>query len=221
MRPGTLIFLIVLGMFLGSFTILGSCLGSVFMFTRPKETQASRPETVEIFIASQEIPEGALLTQPERLFEPRSVPKGSEPPGAVTNLEHIRNGVLTRKLTAGEHCCRKDLVTDDGYIAALPPGLRATAIRVIAEDGGRFIVPGCRADVMVRGRSNEEGVRHKVLLQDILVLVVNGPEAVEGAKDATLSASVAVTPEQAEKLADALVEGPVRLLVRPPGASRK
>jgi len=225
MRSSTIVFLIVLGMFLASLTIMSSCLGTVFMFTRSKEQKEEsprRPDTVDVPVAGQEIPAGALLTQPEKLFGHKTYPKGAEPPEAIVDLEHLRNRILAKKLVMGQHCLPSDLSIDDAYLLVLPPELRLMGIRVITDDGGNFVVPGVRADILVRQKI-EDKQQHKVLMHNILLLAVNRPpsgaqpavgEETKG-QDTILSVSVAVTAEQGEKLADALIDGPLRLLVRP------
>jgi Flp pilus assembly protein CpaB len=238
MRSATTPLLIILGMLLASFTIMGSCLGPVWLFTRskdqPQQTSPSRPETAEVLVAAQEIPEGALILQPERLFVQKSFTKGEEPPDAISDVEQLRNQVLVHKLAVGQYCGRKDLSGSGAFIVDLPPDLRAMGIRVIGDDPGRFVVPGSRADILVRERLGEDKFQYKILLQNILLLAVNRadmppieakggernprgeipPDEAKGG-EAVLIVSVAVTAEQGEKLADALKEGPLRLIVRP------
>jgi len=227
-RARTVVLLTVLGMFLASGTIVGSCLGGVYIFMQGGKEKTSStagdpkdpPETL-VLVAVNDIPAGALLAQPEILFEVKSVPKKTEPDDAVADLDVLRGRVLVRKLTAGQPCRRRDLDPSDAYVVRLPAELRAMGVRVVGDDGNRFLLPGCRVDVLARERTGHDKIRHQVLLENILVLSVSRrelPGGEEKGSEPVPSATLAVTPEQATKLADALGEAPVRLIVRLPEA---
>ena len=227
-RAGTTAWLIVLGMFVASATIIASCMGGAYVFmrggTKGKEAETgqtlSPSDPVEVLLAVQEIPAGALMTQPEVLFAPKSFAKGAEPAGAITDLDQLRGRVLVRKLQPGDFCTRQDLAGDNGYVGRLQTGLRAMGVRAISE-GNKFLLPGCRVDILAREQGTADKVKHRVLLENVLVLALAHQDKLtddEKRSDPNMQVTLAVTAEQAVKLADAMVGGPVRLVVHPPRA---
>jgi len=220
-RARTVILLTVLGMFLVCATVLGSCLGGMYIFTnggKDKTTNVAgdtkEPAETLVLVAVHDIPAGALIAQPEILFELKSVPKKPETEETVADLDALRGRVLVRKLMAGQPCRRRDLDASNAYMVGMPADLRAMGVRLVGDDGNRFLLPGCRVDVLARDPTDK--LRHQVLLENILVLAVTRrdvPGEEKGAEPAP-SATLAVTPEQAARLADALTDAPVRLIVR-------
>jgi Flp pilus assembly protein CpaB len=92
----------------------------------------------------------------------------------------------------------------------LPKGTRAMAVKIEPAIAG-FLRPGNRVDVLVVSAKAEKEPACKIVLEDLLLLA--GDEA---KKDIPASATLAVTVEQAEKLADGVKAGKIHLAVRPP-----
>jgi Flp pilus assembly protein CpaB len=83
---------------------------------------------------------------------------------------------------------------------------------------GGFVLPNSRVDIVwVLRRGNDAETTAKVLLQNVLVLAVGTIHQRPDDKQALLESTVtlAVTPEQAEKLTLAQEMGTLRLILRP------
>jgi pilus assembly protein CpaB len=138
--------------------------------------------------------------------------------------------VVREPILAGEPITSRRIVRagDSGYLAAyLEPGMRALAIRVTVETAaGGFILPGDRVDVLLTRETNlgnmgaTEGERSKfsssTVLQNIKVLAIDqstragdDEQAVVGA-----TATLEVTPRDAEAVALAKAEGELSLSLR-------
>ena len=102
----------------------------------------------------------------------------------------------------------------------IPPGMRAAAVSVndVTSVAG-FTRPGSLVDVLVTGPTpDQKGLRSMTVLQRVRVLATG--TQMEGnptkeARDARV-VTLLVTPEEAEKLAFAMQEGRVQLVIRNP-----
>jgi Flp pilus assembly protein CpaB len=74
-----------------------------------------------------------------------------------------------------------------------------------------FLCPGQRVDVFVVRTNNENQPTCKIVFENVLLLACKAT-----GEDAPVTATVAVTPEQAERLADAMKSGAIHLAIRPP-----
>lgn len=138
--------------------------------------------------------------------------------------------VVRDPIAAGEPITVRKIVRagDSGYMAAyLEPGMRAMAIRVTVETAaGGFILPGDRVDVVLTRETNlsnmgaQEGDRSKftsaTVMRNIKVLAIDqstragdDAQAVVGA-----TATLEVSPSDAEALALAKSEGELSLVLR-------
>lgn len=140
--------------------------------------------------------------------------------------------VVREPILAGEPIVARKIVRagDSGYMAAyLEPGMRAMAIRVTVETAaGGFILPGDRVDVVLtrqldnNNNATEGGVSDRAkhatgtVLENLKVLAVDqttragdDEQSVVGA-----TATLEVTPKDAELLALAKAEGELSLVLR-------
>jgi len=106
--------------------------------------------------------------------------------------------------------------------AMLMPGMRAVAITISAESGaGGFVLPNDRVDVIVTPKSSGPSLRvvSKTILSNVRVLAVD--QTVKQDKDAKTvvgrTATLEVTPQQAEMLSSAQSSGSLSLALRPLG----
>lgn len=110
-----------------------------------------------------------------------------------------------------------------GFMAAtLRPGMRAASISVsLASVAGGFILPNDRVDVILTQSPNGSSkmARSSIVLSDVRVLAIDqttdskNQKVVSDARTATLE----LTPEQAENLARAQASGTLSLALRPLG----
>jgi hypothetical protein len=103
----------------------------------------------------------------------------------------------------------------------IPPGMRAITLRRGPETGA-FLSPGSRVDIIgkVPEAENAEKLVTKVVVDNVLVLSVNTREApLEDGGPITSGATltVAVTVDQAERIAAAKERGRLTVVLRRPG----
>lgn len=191
--------------------------------------------TVEVLVAKQNLPVGAFI-KPEHLlwkaWPEDSVVAGYLVKGTATESD-LAGAVVRTRLHAGEPLTKERVVHpgDQGFLAAVvEPGKRAVSVPIDATRGvSGFVFPGDFVDVLLtfkrdvvsgEGESQVQETRYfsQTLLTDVRVLgidqtVHNDGNAAKVAKTATLE----VTPKQAEKIAVGLELGDLSLSLRSVG----
>jgi pilus assembly protein CpaB len=107
-----------------------------------------------------------------------------------------------------------------GLPPSIPPGMRAMSVRVNEVIGvAGFVVPGTRVDVMVIVKQRDDGLA-RVVVSNVQVLTAGTRYDQENARDGKPIPSTVVTllvsPEDAEKIALAQLEGQLMLSLRNP-----
>jgi pilus assembly protein CpaB len=165
-----------------------------------------------------------------------SWPKASVPPGALRTPAEAEGRVVRSSVVAGEPLIDGKLAPQlsgrGGIMPMLiPEGQRGVTIRVdeaMRESG--FVLPNSRVDVLVsmpKAGTNEKIA--KVILQDVSVLASGQTVEMKDNKPVTnTTVTLALTPQQVERLAVAQSEGRLMLVqrnlrdtqfVRTPGAT--
>lgn len=146
-------------------------------------------------------------------------PMGHHPAQSFSSLEEAQGRVIKTAIFRGEPLVDSRLVPQGeraGLQVRIPPGLLAMSVKVDPEIGvSGFIQPGNRVDVVATMRIPGASPITKVVLQHLLVLAVEHQieQHDEHPTDAT-TVTLAVTPEEAEKLALASREGAIMLALR-------
>jgi pilus assembly protein CpaB len=182
----------------------------------------ARPETAEtIVVASVNIGMAETITgQHVRLV---AWPKASIPSGAVRSLAEAEGRVVRSSIVAGEPLLDGKLAPQlsgkGGLMPMLvPEGLRGITIKV--DDATResgFVLPNSRVDVLVSmpRRPGSQERMSKVILQDVVVLAAGQTVELRDNKPVTVTTvTLALAPDQAEKLALAQTEGKLMLAMR-------
>jgi pilus assembly protein CpaB len=136
-------------------------------------------------------------------------------------------GAIVREpLLKGEPLVRSKVVkgTDAGMLAvSLDPGMRAMAVPLTAESAaGGFILPGDHVDVVqsrkVDGPNGAQKYASGAVLRNVKVLAVDqmtkGSQKSPGAAQIGQTATLEVTPDQAELLALSKSQGELTLILR-------
>jgi Flp pilus assembly protein CpaB len=170
-----------------------------------------------VLVARQDLPAGTRITEPETVFRVRLYRLGEEPANAITDYSQLSGKTLNRPLASGEVCYVSDISV------RVPEGLRAIAVRTsLADPVLTALKVGTRIDLSGQVVNDGTG-RYQTLAEDVLVLAVNATsEAVQGqpsnppgnngAQNVTIT--VAVTPEQAQSLAAAQLQGGIGVTTR-------
>jgi pilus assembly protein CpaB len=197
--------------------------------------QVVQVPTTEILVAKNDIGMGTTLSEqdiewqawPQTAAQNPSFIRKSERPDA---LQQFAGAIVRGPMAAGEPVRENKLIRgkNSGYMAAvLPSGLRAYATEISPETGvAGFILPNDRVDVILtpkhereddsRPKRELEYYMSETLLTDVRVLAIDqlvqekdGQRVVIG-RTATLE----VSPRQAELLASARQTGVVTLTLR-------
>ncbi len=184
----------------------------------------------EVLVARTDVGLGQIAT--DGMFRWQAWPKDAVTKGFITKKSNPRavsqfSGSIARSpLMAGEPITRMKLVKagQGGVLAAiLPKGMRAISTKIKEETAvGRLILPNDRVDVILirRMRSKSGGDEYvgDTLFYNVRVLAVGQQiESKEGKKSASGAANTAtleLTPRQAEQLALANSMGEISLTLR-------
>ena len=145
------------------------------------------------------------------------------PTGAFTSVEQLKGRLPLVTVPAGQPLLSSHLAPEGakpGLIYKIPPGMRAATVKVneIAGVGG-FVQPGTHVDVIGVSRQSDEA-KAKTLAQDVQVLAVaqDAKDQKESGKaKLATSATLLVTPEQAEQISLMTGQGSITLVLRAPG----
>lgn len=177
-----------------------------------------------IVVAKTEIPIGSRIIAEQ--LQLTQVPRTVAPEGAFTRIDDAVVGrVAVTKISAREPITESRLaaIGSDADLAwVIPEGYRVMTVRVDDVVGiSGFIMPNTLVDVVVviepSDSSAQQEVISRIVLQNIKVLASGqktDPPRNEKEAEMVKTASLQVTPEQAEKLALASSEGKLQLVVR-------
>ncbi|MFP3868788.1 MAG: Flp pilus assembly protein CpaB [Desulfobacteraceae bacterium] len=201
----------------------------ITMKTKPEVAEMAR---AEVLIAETDIDPGTLLVP--RLVRQVSWPADIVPPKAIRNFDEVKERVIAVPVSRGEPLLISKLAPEGsaaGLAGILQPDRLAVTVRTddVAGVAG-FVYPGSRVDVLVtmRGSGQENESYSRIILQNIKVLSTGqvwGQATEQGtdtkdkiAKEVTpkvqTTATLEVTPEQAEILNLASTQGKIRLALR-------
>ncbi len=206
-----------------SVALICAVLASVFVVryvrTQEEEARRTRLEAQPVVVATSDIPIGTRLDA--RLIAVREWPKAGVPQGAVSGAEAAVGRLVKGEIARDEPILEsrlfpKDLMGAPGIMSVMvPPGKRAMAVgvnEVIGVSG--FILPKDRVDVIAT-RSDQSSKSSETILQNIEVLAVGKRLEQEGKQNVEVpTVTMAVTPEQAERLALALQRGKIHIALR-------
>jgi len=185
------------------------------------EIRAQAEQEIEIVVAARELPAGHTLV-PDDLAR---APLRAEfvPLEAVTRPELLVGRVVSERILPGDLLRDERLARPEagiGLNAIIPEGMRALSFNLAGADQvSGFVLPGNRIDV-IAGLVDGEGhlIETTTLLQGVPVLAVNdrtheGRRTPEGPRRKP-QVTVAIAPDQAERITHVFHTGVVRLTLR-------
>jgi pilus assembly protein CpaB len=218
--------------------VVAGLMASVLVYRAIAEMQAAagRGQSMDnIVVAAVDVDLGETLTpQHVKLV---AWPKAAVPAGAVRALPDAVGRVVRASLLASEPLFEGKLAPQGhgGIMPMLvPQGRRGITIKVddaVKESG--FVLPNGRVDVLVSMPKGTDGHERmaKLILQDVLVLAAGQTVEMRDNKPVSVTTvTLALTPDQAERLALAQSEGRLVLgtrnlhdkeFVRTPGVTRE
>ncbi|HEY9426601.1 MAG TPA: Flp pilus assembly protein CpaB, partial [Gemmatimonadaceae bacterium] len=183
--------------------------------------ESARIATVPVVVSLVDLPEGATIDRNMVTANPWPVP--TIPAGAFSTPDSVVGRVTRVAVFKGEPIVPGRLApvgTGPGLEVKITPGKRAMALRIndVAGISG-FIQPNSRVDVMVTLTNTKDGKAQqvaKLFMENMRVLSV-GHEVQRDAQGKPINAATAtieVTPEEAERLAVAASQGSIQLVLR-------
>ncbi len=175
----------------------------------------------QVVVANADIPEGHLIDRKD--LHAAAWPAASVPAGAFSTGDSVVGRVTRVPVFTGEPIVPGRLApagTGGGIEVKITPGKRAMAIRIDEVAGmAGLIQPNSRVDLMIttRDESSNGGRRvAKLFMEDMRVLSVGTVVArsESGRPIRAASATLEVTPEEAERLAIATGTGSIQLVLR-------
>jgi len=177
-------------------------------------------DTVLVMVAARDLYQGVTIEEGD--LEMRHLPPTYVPNSVLRQREQAVGRVPRERILKEEFIREERLAESEaglGLNAIIPRGMRALSINI--SDGSAvsgFLNPGNYVDVLVtlQGDEDQSEAETVTLLQAVPVLAVNARvgERNVGADDVKPSVTVAVTPEQAERLTHAVAQGAVTLTLR-------
>ncbi|MDQ6885737.1 MAG: Flp pilus assembly protein CpaB [Gemmatimonadota bacterium] len=187
-----------------------------------EETKASgRIATAPVVVAAQDVPEGRVL---DRIaLTTRNWPVQALPAGAYSSIDSVAGRVTRVPVFKGEAFVPGRLApagTGGGLEVKIAPGKRAMSVKIndVAGISG-LIQPNSRVDVLVNirdVRATHEQQVAKLFMENMRVLSV-GQQVTRGEDGKPINATTAtleVTPDEAERLAVAMNQGSIALVLR-------
>jgi pilus assembly protein CpaB len=201
-------------------------IAAVFLMRQFLATQvpAESPiETAYVVTAKTDLPVGTALSDSQ--FEKVAWPKSHLPSGVVMDERLVRTRILRRPLAAGEPVLESALLpegSEAGLTSVIDPTFRAVSVKVDSVIGvAGFVKPGRKVDVLVTLRKVDDAKPlpySKVVLQNVQVLAVDQQmqEAKDGEPEIVSVVTLAVGPNDSQKLIYAAHEGKLQLALRNP-----
>ncbi|MDR3562943.1 MAG: Flp pilus assembly protein CpaB [Negativicutes bacterium] len=199
--------------------------GLVYSYLKGVANQAIKPGK-PVIVAKVDIPPKTVIT-PEMVQE-SSVPAEYIQPGAIVTMAEVVGVTSREQIVAGEQITQRRLAIPGqsrGFAGMIPNDKRAMTLSVTDVTGvAGFVKAGDYVDVLVTFDTNTVGENvSQIILQNMLVLAVDRETdagQADAAKDKKEAASktavtLAVTPEEAAKLAVADEKGKIRMALRP------
>lgn len=218
MKTQTIVLILLLSLILPLsafvvFSFVGLYVASRLPFTSPPLVSV---ESVMVLVAIEDSPQGTVLTEPQKKFKYKPVIKGEEPKMAVNSYDQLKDKMLNKSISAEQFCTPKDLSDNAG--PDLIPGQRAVAIRINPAKDAAGLLPGKRVDVLYTEQVKGKPVA-RIVVQDVLILAVD--TILSKPPPEFVTVTIAISPEQAVKLAEVWGKGTLSLVRRAPDDAKK
>jgi pilus assembly protein CpaB len=190
----------------------------VYRFLASLENMSVVQYTEEVVIAIKDIP--ARTTVTFDMVEVERVPVGTRHEKAFTQIAQVIGQVTTQPIVAGEQTLSSRLFASAqqaGLSYQLATGFRALSVGINQRISVAYQVrPGDFVDIIVSYEPTQQTTESVIMLQNIQVLAM-GQEMKAGTAAPTTAETItlAVRPEQAERLVWAEDYGRIRLILRP------
>jgi Flp pilus assembly protein CpaB len=203
---------------------VGCGLAASYMTSQLLANREKAVPTVKLLVAKKRIPAYTAIKDPDAMFTEKEFPENVAPKKAVANAADVKDKRTNKVLNEEEILLVDDLADakSEGLAVSLPPGERATSIKVNAEKSvAGFVLPGSRVDVLATMNSERAGKETKLILQNMLVLAVDNKDTKDADQRSMAGQTVTLSAklEEAQRLQLAQSAGELQLVLRPFGDS--
>jgi pilus assembly protein CpaB len=177
--------------------------------------------TAPVVIAQKDLTEGASIDRMAVVVA--NWPVGTVPAGAFTSIDSVAGRVTRVSIFKGEALVPGRLAavgTRPGVEGLVSPGKRAVAFRINDLSGvAGLIQPNSRVDLVLLIDGRTKGRVAKLFMENVRILAVGQltERTADGCPIIAPQATVEVTPEEAGRLAVALKQGEIQLMLRGSG----
>jgi len=199
--------------------LLSTGLAWAYLYQRERQLLASAEET-RVLVAKRYIPATTRLEGPSLAWQ--RIPAAFVPKGAITDAATALGLQTLVPFNAGEPILYNKLAMQGQALAAsVPEGKRAVSVPINAVSGvSGLLRPGDHVDALLRygqGGAAQAGI----LLQNVSVLAVGAQtDGASSQERSANTATLALSPEEANLVLVALGEGQLHLALRATGDSR-
>jgi pilus assembly protein CpaB len=182
--------------------------------------------TVPVVVATKILPVGTRLTPDDVRLA--AWPVKSQVPGAFADLKTVLDRGVVEPIGENEPITARKVAGPEsgaGLPPVIPPGMRAVSVRVNEVVGvAGYVMAGTRVDVLVSARndgtSSGRAPMARTVVSNVMVLTngtnVSTEEGRDGQAQLARVVTLAVLPEDAERIVLATNEGKISLALRNP-----
>ncbi len=216
MNRTRLVFIGILALALGAFA---SALAYRILQSRSASAEGGGKEVV---VASDDLTVGTRIQENDvRVVR---VPAEVAPPGSFRQKSRVVGRGVVQPIAAGEFVLPSKLAAENGgsgLPSMIPPGMRAVSVRISDSSSvAGFVLPGTRVDVLMTGSLGGSGEPQTITVLRNVAVLANGQKLdrslLSGESQNSPVITLAVSPDDAEKLALAMNQGHIQLALRNP-----
>src|SRR5215467_5078974 len=216
MNRTRLVFIGILALALGAFA---SALAYRMLQARAGAAQGGVQDVV---VATNNVPVGARIQDKDvRVVR---LPSEALPPGGFRHKERVVGRGVIQPIAAGDFILTSKLAAENagaGLPSMIPPGMRAVSVRVndFSSVSG-FVQPGSRVDVLMTGTATGSSEPQTITVLKNVAVLANGQKLdrslLSNESQNSPVITLAVSPDDAAKLALAMNQGHIQLALRNP-----
>jgi pilus assembly protein CpaB len=201
--------------------VLGGFASLLAYRTLQKHSGASQGDMQDAVVATADLAVGARVQDSDvRIVR---FPGDAVPQGIFHRTKSVVGRGVVQSIAQGEFILPTKLAGENsgsGLASTIPAGMRAVSVRVsdISSVGG-FVQPGTRVDVLMTGNPGGSAEPQAITVLKNVAVLANGMNMDRGVRGETQNAPIitlAVSPDDAQKLALATAQGRIELALRNP-----
>ncbi len=200
---------------------------SVYVYKNLQSKSGAGSESgADVIVAADDLQVGARVDEHD--IKVIRIPAADLPPGAPRKRSEVLGHGVIVPISKGEFILPNRLAGENagsGLPSLIPPGMRAVSVRVneVVSVAG-FVTPGTRVDVLLTGAPGTSGEQETTtVLQNVAVLASGHTleRTSTGEAQNTAVITLLVSPDDAQRLTLASLEGKIQLALRNPLDTRQ